>query len=82
MRIVLWLMLLMIMACSSTLKQNVEMQKDERLFRSKCIGCHSLPDVKSQSDQQWIELVESHSNKINLSKQNKKFIINFLTNHN
>jgi hypothetical protein len=71
-----------LVSCSASTKLNPEISDNERMFRSKCISCHSLPDVKSRTDEQWIKLIEEHKSRVKISQNTISLILNFLQNNN
>ena len=42
------------------------MTSGERLFRSNCRSCHTLPNPKSQTDSDWVTLVKRYGSQIDL----------------
>ncbi|MDK9700233.1 MAG: hypothetical protein OEM52_08825 [bacterium] len=50
----------------------------ERLFRSSCQNCHTLPNPASRPVEQWPKLVEHYGSKIKLTPDEQKLIVNYL----
>jgi len=55
---------------------------DEKLFRSKCSSCHSLPNPTEYTDSQWKLIVRKHVNKSKLDDKHTIQITRYLQNNN
>ncbi len=55
---------------------------DEKLFRSKCSSCHSLPNTTEHTDQQWELIVRKHIERSKLDKKQTTQIIEYLQDNN
>ena len=53
----------------------VNMTSGERLFRSNCRSCHTLPNPKSQTDSDWVTLVKRYGSQIDLAPEVQAKII-------
>jgi mono/diheme cytochrome c family protein len=51
------------------------MTSGERLFRSNCRSCHTLPNPKSQTDSDWVTLVKRYGSQIDLAPEVQAKII-------
>ena len=56
----------------------VNMTRGERLFRSNCRSCHTLPNPKSQTDSDWVSLVKRYGSQIDLVPEVQAKIIAYL----
>jgi hypothetical protein len=56
----------------------VNMTSGERLFRSNCRSCHTLPNPKSQTDSDWVSLVKRYGSQIDLVPEVQAKIIAYL----
>jgi cytochrome c2 len=56
----------------------VNMISGERLFRSNCRSCHTLPNPKSQTDSDWVSLVKRYGSQIDLVPEVQAKIIAYL----
>ena len=56
----------------------VNMTRGERLFRSNCRSCHTLPNPKSQTDLDWVTLVKRYGSEIDLSTEVQAEIVAYL----
>ena len=54
------------------------MTSGERLFRSNCRSCHTLPNPKSQTDSDWVSLVKRYGGQIDLVPEVQAKIIAYL----
>ncbi len=54
------------------------MTSGERLFRSNCRSCHTLPNPKSQTDSDWVSLVKRYGSQIDLVPEVQAKIIAYL----
>ena len=54
------------------------MTSGERLFRSNCRSCHTLPNPKSQTDSDWVTLVKRYGSQIDLVPEVQAKIIAYL----
>ena len=54
------------------------MTSGERLFRSNCRSCHTLPNPKSQTDSDWVTLVKRYGSQIDLAPEVQAKIIAYL----
>lgn len=73
-----------IFSCNSSplnKKQN-DVDERERIFKSKCTSCHSLPVPQSKSDEEWKIILSEHNKRIKISPQNYNTILNYLQSHN
>ena len=50
----------------------------ERLFRSNCRSCHTLPNPKSQTDSDWVALVKRYGGRLDLVTEVQAEIIAYL----
>ncbi|APF18026.1 hypothetical protein [Caldithrix abyssi] len=51
--------------------------EEERLFRSKCVSCHSLPDVQQKRD--WEALLQNHEKKLKLNQQQREMLLRYFS---
>ena len=56
----------------------VNMTSGERLFRSNCRSCHTLPNPKSQTDSDWVALVKRYGGRLDLVTEVQAEIIAYL----
>ena len=82
MKLTILLFVFLFLSCSSKSINYSEMSEEERLYKSNCISCHSLPDSKSKSDEQWITILDDHNNRTKISQQKINIILNYLMNNN
>lgn len=54
------------------------MTSGERLFRSNCRSCHTLPNPKSQTDSDWVVLVKRYGGRLDLVTEVQAEIIAYL----
>ena len=54
------------------------MTSGERLFRSNCRSCHTLPNPKSQTDSDWVSLGKRYGSQIDLVPEVQAKIIAYL----
>ena len=81
----IWFLVLLILfftGCAPKSTIDSKMNDDERLFKSNCISCHSLPDSKSKSDAQWTSILKEHSTRTKIPNHKIKMILNYLKNNN
>ena len=60
----------------------VNMTSGERLFRSNCRSCHILPNPKSQTDSDWVVLVNRYGSRLDLATEVQAEIIAYLQSMN
>lgn len=82
MRRILLVTIVILSACTTSSKIISKMNDDERIFKSNCIACHSLPDSKSKSDEQWASILDDHSKRTKISKEKINIILNYLIKNN
>ena len=56
----------------------IDMTSGERLFRSNCRSCHTLPNPKSQTDSDWVVLVKRYGGRLDLVTEVQAEIIAYL----
>ena len=78
-----WLLLILLsIGCAPKSNIGSKLNDDERLFKSNCISCHSLPDIKSKSDAQWTSILKDHTTRTKIPNHKIKMILNYLKNNN
>ena len=60
----------------------IDMTNGERLFRSNCRSCHILPNPKSQTDSDWVVLVNRYGSRLDLATEVQAEIIAYLQSMN
>tara|TARA_B100001964_G_scaffold209505_1_gene243046 strand:+ start:92 stop:346 length:255 start_codon:yes stop_codon:yes gene_type:complete len=60
----------------------IDMTNGERLFRSNCRSCHILPNPKSQTDSDWVVLVNRYGSRLDLATEIQAEIIAHLQSMN
>jgi hypothetical protein len=78
--IALWL-LFIIIGCAASVS-NKPMTEGERLYRARCRSCHNLIDPKKYSDGQWEIFVKKYGEISNLTENESKLILEYLTENN
>lgn len=78
--VVLWI-LSFIIGCAATVGKKT-MTEGERLYRARCRSCHSLIDPKKHSDSQWQVLLGKYGENSNLTENESKRILEYLTENN
>ena len=56
-----------------------EGNEGERLYRAKCTSCHRLMSPAEHQAEKWTVYVEKYGNKIGLTDEEKKKILDYLT---
>jgi hypothetical protein len=79
MRIVVSFVLLFIAGCAATIAYS---SKGEELYYNKCGGCHRLHSKTEFTDEKWKSEVEEMSKKAKLNEDEKRMLIEYLTNNN
>ena len=51
----------------------------EKLYRSKCASCHSLPSPADHSNSEWDGIVKKHAKRLKLNKDQIEQITEYLT---
>lgn len=68
-------------ACSAS-SSSTDMAKDERMFKSRCISCHTKPDPKKFSDEKWIKVIDKHKTRIKWDDNTWQLITQYITRSN
>ncbi len=71
------LILLFVAGCAATI---IYSSKGEELYNNKCSGCHRLHSRTEFSSEKWKSEVEEMSKKAKLNEDEKRMIIEYLTN--
>lgn len=77
MKITVCLALLFIAGCAATIAYS---SKGEELYYNKCGGCHRLHSKTEFTSEKWKSEVEEMSKKAKLNEDEKRMIIEYLTN--
>lgn len=77
MKIIFSLILLFIAGCAATI---IYCSKGEELYYNKCSGCHRLHSKTEFTSEKWKSEVEEMSKKARLNEDEKRMIIEYLTN--
>lgn len=56
-----------------------QMSPSEKLFKSKCRSCHSLPKLGSRSVEEWRTELAKHDKRIELTAEQKELILKHLS---
>lgn len=54
------------------------MSSDERVYRAKCRACHRLRDPASQTAKEWVNVLNEHVDKIDLTPEQRAAILRHL----
>lgn len=68
----------LLLGCGLASISQHEMSEGERLFRSNCRSCHTLPDPTEYSDEEWPELVKRYADRIELPMEAQRAILEYL----
>ena len=79
MKIVFSLVLLFIAGCAATI---IYSSKGEELYYNKCSGCHRLHSKTEFTIEKWESEIDEMSKKAKLNEDEKRMIIEYLTNDN
>jgi cytochrome c5 len=52
------------------------------LYKRKCIACHNLVLPTDHDDDQWIDILKEHQNRIHLSENDRIRLIEYVTESN
>ena len=77
MKIIFSLVFLFIAGCAATI---IYSNKGEELYYNKCSGCHRLHSKTEFNSEKWKSEVEEMSKKARLNEDEKRMIIEYLTN--
>ena len=72
------IVILISLGCSMKPQSHIPVSQGEKLFRSKCISCHSLPDTKRYQDSEWIDFMGIHGARSRLTEEESDIIVEFL----
>lgn len=67
----------LVLACSGA-RFSKEMSRGERLFRSNCASCHTLPNPAKYTDIEWPALVNRYAERTTLNESEREKIIEYL----
>ena len=71
------LVLLFLAGCAATIAYS---SKGEELYYNKCSGCHRLHPKTEFTSEKWESDIEEMSKKAKLNEDEKRMIIEYLTN--
>ena len=74
------LMTLVFIGCHP--KSRPPFNTNEKLFRSKCSSCHSLPHPNEYTDPQWELIVRKYAKRAKLNENQTIQILKYLQNNN
>ncbi|KAF0153528.1 MAG: hypothetical protein KF816_08660 [Melioribacteraceae bacterium] len=77
MKIIFSLVFLFIAGCAATI---IYRSKGEELYYNKCGGCHRIHSKTEFTSEKWKSEVEEMSKKARLNEDEKRMIIEYLTN--
>ncbi len=67
-------------ACAGGYKK--DMSQGEKIFRTYCQTCHTLPQPSLKTDDQWLPLVQRYGKRAKLSQRQIELITQYLTDNN
>jgi len=86
MRRVAWIVFLccglLILGCLGRQAGKAAMTEEERLFRANCRACHVLPEPSELGDEQWLEFLSSHPDRVDLPDEDRAAILKHLQDSN
>lgn len=59
-----------------------ELSQGKSIFENSCGKCHDLPDPKSHTDEQWVDIMKAMAPKVKLSSEQSTIVYNYLTHSN
>ena len=76
MKYLLLVIFLIIVGCSTS---KYFISNEEELYYEKCAGCHRPHDRSEYDSTEWYSIMEKMSKKANLSDEENRMIIKYLT---